>query len=142
MTAGGGGGGGGGVPRPPRPASAAPAAGISADGAGVDAGAESGAATAAGVLGGGAAAGGGAGAGAGGGGVLGAGAGDAPFIGELAHAGTPSAAVASSTLNNPPNNRADGRGRDDSDVMTVDSPASRACDRSRSIDRRRRRTRT
>src|SRR5258708_39547008 len=86
MTAGGGGGGGGGVPRPPRPASAAPAAGIAA--AGVVAGADG----AAGAVGVGAAAGGGVpGVGAGGGGPRAA-AGAAPFVDELAHAGDPSAA--------------------------------------------------
>src|SRR5260221_6625093 len=130
MTAGGGGGGGGGVPRPPRPASAAPAAGIAA--AGVVAGAD-GAAAAAGAVGVGAAAGGGVAGVVAGGGALGALAGAAPFVEELAHAGDPSAAVPIRTANRPPM---------ESVLMAVDSPASRACDRSRSIDRRKRQTRT
>src|SRR5258708_29281420 len=127
MTAGGGGGGGGGVPRPPRPASAAPAAGIAA--AGVVAGADG----AAGAVGVGAAAGGGVAGVVAGGGALGALAGAAPFVDELAHAGDPSAAVAIRTANRPPR---------ESVLMAVDSPTSRACDRSRSIDRRKRQTRT
>src|SRR5882672_3198024 len=52
-----------------------------------------------------------------GGGVLGAAAADAPLVEELAHPGTPSAAVANRTPNKAPVNSADGRGRDDANFM-------------------------
>jgi hypothetical protein len=123
MTAGGGGGGGGGVPRPPRPASGA-VAGIAGGGAA----AGSAAAAAGDGAGGGDATAGGAEAVTGGGGALGTPAAAGAFVEELAHAGTPSDAVASRTPDNPPMNRADTRERDDSDFMAVDSPASRTCD--------------
>jgi len=97
ITAGGGGGGGGGVPRPPRPAAASPAGGA-AGGSVAGAGAAVGGAADGGVAAGDAAVGGGMAGGADtAGGVAGVVAGGA-LVPELAHPGTPNAAVANKAV--------------------------------------------